>query len=243
MVAPPIRAPMIINEALIEKHFARDPITRELVADDVLGEMAAAMKAARVGAEQMAEVHASVSANTSMLPDARTLQIRKTVTTLGERAAARLDGARSKALAELDRLRRETSAPPVPGNQLIAALEAESRSALRSMGAKHRGRVIHSAIENGDDVVVGAILRGPPMLSGLTDAEREMRRSVWRKKRHPGVLDREERLGRAVAALERGGSGLIALVADITDSPSAKRAAATAAAAHAAIEAAAGASP
>jgi hypothetical protein len=103
-------------------------------------------------------------------------------------------------------------------------MEAEIREALRCMPEKDRAAALAKAIAVGDDVIAGPVLRGPPMLSGLSSAELEVRRSVWRQKRHPQAFDREQRLGRALTMIDTGGKALVSFVEAAASSPAAEAA-------------------
>jgi hypothetical protein len=45
--------------------------------------------------------------------------------------------------------------------------------------------------------------RGPAMLSGMSDMERELRRAEWQRQEHPVELNRIERLSKAIEAADR----------------------------------------
>ena len=88
----------------------------------------------------------------------------------------------------------------------------------------------NNAIAKADNSVAGALFRAgaPAWLAGMDESERELRRQAWRRSRHPDICDREQRLEKAVAALDRGGAALVALVSSVVEDKSATAAAAKA---------------
>ncbi len=62
---------------------------------------------------------------------------------------------------------------------------------------------------------MGAFLRGPSFLSGATDSEVAIRREQWRRQKFPDAVDRQERLSKAIAAVNIGGNALAGLVKEI----------------------------
>ncbi|TKB12806.1 MAG: hypothetical protein E5V75_24015 [Mesorhizobium sp.] len=169
--------------------------------------------------------------------DGHALKVRDVAVAAAEQAARKLDAAREAAQNEINRLQAETAAPPPPRDPHAVQLEAEIRARLASMKDKERGETIAKAIKDGDDLVVGSFLRGPAMLTGVGEHEREMRRHAWRSARFPDKVDREQRLQKAIAAVDRGGRAMIAMVQEIADRPEVKLATANKQRADAALAA------
>lgn len=228
--------PLSLHEDLIERQYARDPETKAVVEDPALRALAGAVKTARLAVEQVAELHRAVGADKTITPEAAALTVRSAAVKLGEKAAKVLDDARAAALAEMQRVEAETAAPP-PGDP---AIESEVRSMLARATHEQRSKIVADAIKAGDDTTCGAVLRAgvPAWLSGLGQAELDMRREQWRRARHPGVSDRLDRMRKAIEATDRGGRLLVTFVQDAANSPAAQLAEAAAARAAHAIEAA-----
>ena len=118
-------------------------------------------------------------------PIANAANARRVTFDLYEQGSRKIDAARERTLKEIAKIEAETYSPPEPKHVSGSMLEAEIRNALAAMKPKERANAIHEAIENGDDATVGAIMRGPLLLTGLTASEREIMRHRWRAKRFP----------------------------------------------------------
>jgi hypothetical protein len=101
------------------------------------------------------------------------------------------------------------------------------------MPAGVRAKRLSEAIAAGDEQTISAALAGPLWLAGLEPAEAALRAVAWRKKRFPAEVDRQARLQKSVAALDRGGASLVQFVKDAAGSSSANVVLAEAAAARA----------
>jgi hypothetical protein len=216
-----LETPLSLHEGAVSKLRIRGG-SGELIPDAELEAVAAALQGARAECERTAALHTAVMADNTVTPGAAALRVRECALKGGERASEKLDTARARISREIERLRRETWAPPTPRDQ--AGMEGEVRAALCRMPEKDRAAALAKAITVGDDVIVGAAFRGPAMLSGLTDAELEMRRTVWRQKTHPQAFDREQRLGRALTMIDTGGKALVSFVEAAASSPAAEAA-------------------
>jgi hypothetical protein len=136
---------------------------------------------------------------------------------LSQSALKKVDSARASIEREIGRIQAAMSGPPEPRTPSAIAIETEIRGALSRMSREDRARTINDAIQRGDESVVGAALRGPSLLTGLGDAEREARRAQWFEKKFPRELDRMGRLSRARDAADRASQSLINFVASLTD--------------------------
>lgn len=216
-----LKLPLSLHEATIEKFRARDRVTKELVPDDVLEALHSAMASARADADRIAALHEALSADKTITPEAAALKVRKLALQLGDRASAKLDKARAHTAKALDGIRKATWSPPPPKDLLAAGLETEIRARMALMPEKDRSSLLANAIAADNELIVGACLRGPAMLSGMSDHELELRRALWREKNFPDQFDREQRLWRALDALDRGGASLVKFIAQAADTPTA----------------------
>jgi hypothetical protein len=208
-----MRAPLSIHEALIDKHRARDQIR-----DPMIDSLHAAMVAARRHAERIADLPVSVMADKVYSQATNAEKLRKSVLALSEQAEKSLDEAAAKAGAELERVKAKIAVPPAPTqDSLEAGLEAECRAHLRSVTEKDRRAVLADAIQRDDMAVIGAVLRGPAMLSGMSNVERELRRIEWQRKTYPSELDRIQRLAKAIGAVERASRLVVAFAHEVAD--------------------------
>lgn len=221
--------PISLHEAVIAKHFAKDPRTREIIEDREIEVMHGAMRRAREAAEHALDAHGKIMANLMRTTLANMREARKVTFQHFEDAAKKIDAARAE--REIKRLEAETSAPPEPKHVTGSMLEAEIRSALAAMKPEVRKAAINEAITKGDGLTLGAALRGPTLLTGLDHAEREALRLRWRQKHFRTEIERVTRLRAALADLERGGGLLLQFIGNLTDGEAIKQAEAAEAAA------------
>ena len=220
--------PPSINEAMIERHFALDPTTRETLHDPALTQLRDAVQAARVGAEKARRVADAILRNDMLTVPARHRQVKGETWRAVEGALRKLDAARSAAAQEVRAIEARTKAPPRPTDPAGAMLASEIRARLASMPPAARRKAMDGALADGDDTVLGAVLNGPPMLSGLSGSEEfEMVRSSWQRSRHGDDIDRLSRLSRALVDSERAGTLVIGFMVGLYSSKAIEQAEAT----------------
>lgn len=217
--------PPSINEAMIVRHFARDPTTRETIQDPVLGSLHDAMRASRLAAEKAKRIAAAVMVNEMATIPARHREVKDKSWRAVEPGLRQLDAARAAAVKEIERLEALTSAPPRPTNAVDVMLASEVRTRFASMTDKQRAAALAAA--PADDAVVAAVLNGPAMLSGISAQEMEMLRHRWREQRHGPDVDRMQRLGRAVEDIDRAGQLVIRFYSGLSSSEIVEKAEAT----------------
>jgi hypothetical protein len=216
------KAPVSIHEAAISRYFTRDRATGAIVKDPALETLHDSVAFGRQAAEQMAAAYDAIMFDQTRTEAQRLVESRKIVATLAEKAAKRLDEARTRAEIALGEIRSKTNAPAPPMTPGEIALDAEVRAALKAMSDKDRGAAIVAAIRDGDDAILRAALTGPEMLLGMGKAQREAYRHQWRQARHPNETDREHRIAKAMAASELAGRSLISFVGSLSENPKAK---------------------
>ena len=218
------KLPLSLHESCVDKFRARDRLTGKFIDDDALEGLSGAMAKARADAERLTALADAVLADKTQTPEANALRLRKEALKLGETAAKKLDAARQRAAKALELLRAATSTLPVPKDQLALQIEGEVRVRLAAMKPNERGELIAAAIKHDDAETLGAYFRGPSYLSGASDSERGLYKGMWRQKQFPKECDREQRLVKALEALDRGGQALLGVVEVCTNSPAAKAA-------------------
>lgn len=231
-----LRVPTSLHALEVERHHARDPASGALVADDEMAGLATAMGAARQQAEQVAALAAALAGDRTRTPEAAALEVRRAALLAGQRGAAALDRARQRAADALGRLDLETAAPPPPRDPIALQLEGEVRAKLDRLPEAQRRAAIEAGLASGDDVIVGAVLRGPALLSGLGALEHDHVRQRFRHARHPAKAARMERLAKAIEAADLGGRLLLSFVEAAASGPAARRAEAQAGAVDAALQ-------
>lgn len=199
--------PLALHEDNVTAYYARDPENGARVPDEALDRLVAAMRTAHGEADRILNLSKALRGDPTRTPDAAALALRENALKAGERAARALDAAREGVVAAVARLEADTAAPPQPTG--AGVLESEIRATLRGMSEKDRSAAIAEAFADGDDLVIGAAIRGPALLTGLDKARHGMFQGRWRKERHPAETDRVERLRKAIAALDRAGENLV----------------------------------
>lgn len=230
-----LRVPASLSEAEVERHYARDPTTGEIVGDDEIAMLAAAMASARAAAEQVAALADAAAVDRTRPPEAHTLAIRRAALAAGERGAAALDRARQRAAGVLARLDAETAAPAPPRDQGALQLEGEIRAKMDRLAQSARRAELDRALSTGDDLTMGAILRGPAFLSGLDRLEHDHLRLRFRHARHAEKAQRMDRLTAALEAADTGGRLLLGFVETAASGHAARQAEAQAGAVDAAL--------
>jgi len=216
---PKISVPLTLDERQISKIFEHKA-GGERVEDVTLVALEQAMGAARKLCEQAASVRDAIMGDESATVAARKIRTAEVVKRLATSAAKKLDAARATATADLAAIAKSTNAPArVAGS--TDAFEGEIRAALARMNEATRSAAVAEAIRTGDAVTVRAVLSGPHFLSGMSHLEREMRRAEWRNRVHKESVDREKRIGLAIASLDRGTVALVAFARDLTDTATA----------------------
>ena len=212
----PVQAPIGIHEQLIGRLHKRDRVAGTVIPDAVLSTMEGAVKATREATERLASLHGTIMADRTKAPAERRRLIASATDTVSASAAKRLDAARKSATDEIAKVEASIAAPARPGGA-TDSLETEIRGALARMPAPDRRETIATAINAGDAATIRAVLTGPAFLSGLTASEVAAHRATWRRLAHPDAVDRLDRIGHAVAAIDRCGVMLIDFVATVAD--------------------------
>ena len=213
-----LRLPLALHEATVEQYRRKD-----VSPDAELEALGSAMAQARQDIERLAAFAEAVSADRRAPLQAK----RSTATSGSEGGRACRGSPRSGTRPRREGCRTDQNsnvAPPRQRTMPPPGWRSRSRQRLAAMPHEDRGKVIAAAIKDDDDLMVGAILRAPPMLSGMSQVEQNYRRALWRQRRYPNEVDREQRLEKAVAALDRGGAAMLAFIRTMTASPEAEAA-------------------
>ena len=234
-----IAVPIDLNEQFIDRLAEIDPTTGAPVTDPVMSGLSNAVKLAREQATALANLEKAALADRTLTPEANVLRVATAASKTGERVAAQLDAARTRAKAEIANIEKRTGAPPPPKDSVALSIEAEIRARLAAMCDKERADAIAQAKARNDETVIAAVLRGPAMLTGLGAAQLDSIRHHYRQHTHGADYARLQRLTKAVDAMEKSGRLFVGIVKSAADTPMARQAAiaareAQAAAAHAA---------
>jgi hypothetical protein len=244
MAELPTRAPLALHEQVIERHHGRDRMTREIVPDADIQLLSGAFASARRASEALCEQARALRQDVTKTPEARAAQIRQASLRVAERVARSLDEARARIADTAERLASATSGPALPKSAHEVALHGEIRARLSAMKPEDRRAALNQALEAGDDMVVGAALAAPGLVSGLAAEEVSMYRARFREARHPAEADRLRRLEAALADTDRAGQSFLSFTRafDTSEARTAQEAAdAATAATTAAVEARTGA--
>lgn len=175
--------------------------------DDIGRTLTRAARVARDNAARLATLGEALAADATLPDAAKRARLREAALGLGSRVAAELDKARSVAEAELASIASATAAPPAPRDPGALAIEAELRAALRQMTHEDRRAAL------ADDRVLGAAMRGPALLAGMSEAEAAATAEAYRKRAHPAAAARVDKIARARDALDRVGKSFMGYTA------------------------------
>lgn len=216
-IRPALKVSPSIHEAAVLHYVPKPTGMEKAEVDPELAGLASALKAAREEALVLTNLDAAVRADTTLPPAAAALALRNAATKSGERIAARLDAALERAKATIASIEKATFAPEAPREAAGLQLEAEIRAAIKAMGDKDKTAAISKAIATNDMSIVGAILRGPGLLTGLGDAELASVRHRYQQANFPKEMAKRERLEKALAAARTGGLAFVELVTSAAD--------------------------
>ena len=210
--------PASINELVIDRHFAIDPITRGKVSDNTLTNLFDAMRLARTTVEKARSVAVAIHTNETLTVPARHKRVKDEAWKLIESGTRALDAARQRAESELAALRASIATPARRNDAAQVILEGEIRARLATLTPDARRLALATAIHRGEDVIVGAALTGPAMLSGLDNPqEQDVLRERWQLARFPETMERIERVVRAIADVERVGPLVVNYMGSLYD--------------------------
>ncbi|MEZ2219628.1 hypothetical protein [Rhizobium sp. RCC_161_2] len=210
-----LKPPIDIHEAAVERHYARSP-SGEVVGDAALAALVAAVRLTRQNSEALASYADTLASDRLLAPTAARLRLRDNALKLAEATARKLDEAKARAQREVEEADTLTSMPPAPRDALTAGLEAEIRGRLAALSDKTREEVVSRAFEEKDLSIISAVLRGPAMLTGMSQARHDMVRNRYRTTFHPEATERRRRLADALEATERTGRSFINYIATAT---------------------------
>jgi hypothetical protein len=105
-------------------------------------------------------------------------------------------------IAELDETMDRV--PDGPDSSMARAISDR----LHGMPKTERDKVLGAALSAMDLATIGAVMRGPAYLHGLSESERDMLRAQYRQARHPDLLARKVALERGI---ELAGQGVLSM--------------------------------
>lgn len=220
-----IRPPVSTDPRVIDQYRTRDPLSGEVLADPDLDAVAVAMRATHEHAEQLAALADALGGDRTQTAESAALHLRTTALKTAERAAGSLDAARQRLTGVIAKIESETAAPPALTDARSLMMQGEVRAALARMSDKERAKAIDDAFKGGNDLVIGAVLGAPAMLTGMGPQLHEGVRHRFRRERHGPATERVERLKKALDALDRGGSAFMAFTTEISSTPTQRMAA------------------
>ncbi len=221
----PIRVSPSIDERAVLAFAQREPGTGAPIADRALDALADGLKHAREEAARLVTLEEAAMADASQPKEAALLQVANAAIKSGQRVAAKLDAARASATAEIALLDKRTGCPAAPKDAVALGLEQEIRARLVSMKDKERTAAIDQAFADRNEAIIGAVLRGPAMLVGMSAAHHDVIRARYQREFHDVDAKRRQRIGQALEAVQRGGTAFIEIVRTAADDPAARLAA------------------
>lgn len=221
------KSPLIsptIHEEMIERRYARDPLTREIVDCEILAAMSRAVRTMREAAEQAVKAHVLQMENPMLTRIANERESRKVGMRLLDRARQAYVATAERANNTLGAMHEKMKAPPGPKSTIEQLHEKEIREGLARLAPDARTKVVNAAIKSGDMAIVGAFLRAVPVVSGISATEIEAYRGEWQKHAFPILVDRKQRIDLAFQDLDRALKATIKLIEGLTDEAAIARA-------------------
>lgn len=228
-----LKVPLDIHESTMEQWQERSD-KGELVADPAISRLSDAIKTTRTNCSTLVGLSDALAQDWTNSPQASALKLRGHALRLAEATAQKLDAAKEAVQGEIDTIVAAIGTPPLPGTQYAVGLEQEIRSRLAAMPEKAREEAISKAFAAKDQTVIGAVLRGPAMLVGMSDERHAMVREHYRREFHPVEYARYRRLRGAMETMVRTGQSFLGFIGGVVNSESANLAEAAVANARAA---------
>lgn len=215
----PMTAPASLHPGVVERHFLRDPYSRERVSDVALEAIEGGMAFAHEQCKAILDARQKILNNQMETPMKRQQQVAALTERGFTQATKKIDSVIQKVANEVSEIEKHTFAPKPAANVADNMLHAEIRSSLAVMSREKRQEALADAIGNGEDEIISAALSGPALLTGLSPIERDALRQTWRQKRFPAELDRLKRIKKAEEDLMRGVDSLFGFRARIIPDP------------------------
>ncbi|MER8545977.1 hypothetical protein NKH41_09575 [Mesorhizobium sp. M1169] len=212
-----VNAPVSVDERLIEQFHAVDPVSREKVEDGDLDDLANSIKAAREAAQRIVKFADVTMRDRTQVPEVGLLQVRNHALSSSAAVATKLDAARARIAGGLEQFEKDTAAPAL--SPATASVEAEFRAAFKTMTEAQRKAAINDAFKTQNKTVLGAVLRWPPYLSGLTPGYMGVVRHRYRSQFFAAQYERSRRLKKALALAEAQGDAFVGFVERVANSP------------------------
>ncbi|RUX73896.1 hypothetical protein EN925_15060 [Mesorhizobium sp. M7A.F.Ca.US.006.04.2.1] len=220
-----LHVPIDLDERIIDRIAETDRLTGAPIADPVISGLSNAVKLAREQAHSLAAYEAAAHADKTMTFEANLLRVAGAAEKSGSRVATLLDAARTRAITEIANIEKRTGTPPPPKDSIALSMEAEIRARLGNMPPKHRTAAIAKAKAENNEAIIGAVLRGQPLLTGLTETQQDAMRHHYRERFHSADYARLSRLKRALEAVDKSGRLFVKIVRDAVNTPAAMQAA------------------
>jgi len=200
------KPPLDLHESVVSKYFAREPITGKIVPDAALSKAGQVMGEATAMAEQAAASFTDICRDPRFTKTQAMARAGQSVNTLTDKAMGKIGDAQNVIEEALHQSLNANTYPSAA--KVNAAYAAEIRSVLRELSPDKRSAVISQAITDNDEQVLAAVLGGHGFLIGETAESRESRIAEYRQKKYPAAFEREARLKKARAAIERARNAL-----------------------------------
>jgi hypothetical protein len=226
----------MLDPDFISRLRPRNIETGEPERDEILDHLEKAMATGQKSAQTVDAVAKALGADPTLPEAAKALKVRNIALAQGEKAAAGLDAAKQRAVEAIALIDAEMQ-PDLP-DESSEHLGPTILARLAAMPDEKRAQTVARAIASNDRLTLGVIFRAPAWLSGHGDSELDLHLDRWRRKYCREHVERLDRIKQAVAAVERGGTSLVAYVQHVAHAPEATLAAAAVERTSAAIAAA-----
>jgi hypothetical protein len=155
------------------------------IADPILDGASTVLEAFYEERTLLHELESALKDDPSLSGPARATKLRSQAMKAREHLAKLVEEAMPKFIELRDKLDAKTAAPAAPTSPVDLALESDLRAAIRGMKSTEKLKLIDQL----DDRIAGAALRGHPITAGLTASEQDMIRDRYRQSAHPGASE------------------------------------------------------
>jgi hypothetical protein len=195
MTHPVKHAPPSLNENVFE-------VPAEFEED--VRQARSALMAGRVAAEAAREIALSTHENPMLTEPAQHRSVKLAVAKASSSAIEKFDRTVASLTARIAAIDKMLEGPTSPASGL---LQTEIRTSLFNLNREERRKLILANLN--DRAVMGAVLRAPAFLSGISPEEQADFRRQWAQANHPMEVARREHIARALSAAESGGQLLL----------------------------------
>lgn len=193
-----------------------DDQTKPYIADAV-----SAFRDAYISIGKIHDATAAGKRNTAWTDEQRMLMVGKEAARQQDRLCRKLDAVTATLERNIAAAERELS-QPLRERAALGNLNQEVRQHCRGLKPDERAKLLHEALEAGDNDTLQAILGAQPFLSGMSAAEQALYLHRYHERNNPALVGRLAVMRGAMEKLGRDATSVIAEVQKAVGAPPAK---------------------